>query len=61
MLPKEARHQSLRVIKQALAEDEEYSKETIEGTRLEAVEYIAKYQEQTRKWRDNKVLRKLQP
>jgi hypothetical protein len=58
MLPKEARHQSLRVIKQALAEDEEYSKETIEGTRLEAVEYIAKYQEQTRKWRDNKVLRK---
>jgi hypothetical protein len=58
MLPKEARHQSLRVIKQALAEDEEYSKETIEGTRLEAVEYIAKYQEQTRKWRDNKVLSK---
>ena len=26
MLPEEARHQSLRVIKQALAEDEEYSK-----------------------------------
>ena len=37
MLPKEARHQSLRVMKQAIAEDEEYSKETIEGTRLEVV------------------------
>jgi histone H3/H4 len=45
-------------MKQALAEDEEYSKETMEGTRLEAVENIAKYQEQTRKWRDSKVIRK---
>ena len=49
MLPIEARHQSHRVIKQALAEDEEYSKETIEGTRLEAVENITKYQDQTKK------------
>jgi len=32
MLPEEAKHQSLRVVKQALAEDEEYSKEMIEGT-----------------------------
>jgi len=32
-------------MKQALAVDEEYSKETIEGTRLESVENIAKYQE----------------
>lgn len=45
MLPKEARHQSLRVIKHALANDEEYSKKTIEGTRLEAIESITKYQE----------------
>jgi len=59
MLPEEARHQSLHVIKQALAEDEEYSKETIEGTRLEAVENITKYQDQTKKWRDNKVIRKI--
>ena len=59
MLPKEVRHQSLRVIKQALAEDEDYSKETIEGTRLEAVENITKYQDQTKKWRDSKVIRKL--
>ena len=49
MLLVEAMHQSLRVIKQALAEDEEYSKETIEGTRLEAVENITKYQDQTKK------------
>jgi hypothetical protein len=49
MLPEEIKHQSLRAIRQALAEDEEYSKETIKGTRLEAVESITKYQEQTKK------------
>ena len=59
MLPKEVRHQSLHVIKQTLAENEEYSKETTEGTRLEAVENIAKYQDQTKKWRDSQVVRKL--
>ena len=59
MLPKEVRHQSLRVIKQALAEDEDYSKETIEGTRLEAVENVTTYQDQTKKWRDSQVIRKL--
>ena len=52
MLPEEIKHQSLRVIKQALAEDEEYSKEMIKATRLEAVENITKYKEQTKKWRD---------
>ena len=51
MLPEEIKHQSLRVMKQALVADEEYSKETIEGTRLEVVENISKYQGQTRKWR----------
>jgi transposase InsO family protein len=49
MLPEKAKHQSLRVLKHVLAQDEEYSKETIEGTRLEAVQNINKYQEQTRK------------
>jgi hypothetical protein len=58
MFPKEIKHRSLRVIRQAMAEDEEYSKETIEATRLEAVENIAKYQNQTKKWRDNQVVRK---
>ena len=53
MLPEEVKHQSLRVMKHDLAANEEYSEETIEGTRLEAVENIAKYQEQTRRWRDS--------
>ena len=53
MLPEEIKHQSLRVMKQVLAADEEYSKETIEGTRLEAAENITQYQEQTRRWRDS--------
>ena len=59
MLPKEIKHQSLRVMKQVLTADEEYSKETIKDTRLEAVENITKYQEQTKKWRDSHVVRKL--
>jgi hypothetical protein len=42
MLPKEIKHQSLRTIKQAMVEDEEYSKETIEASKLEAVENITK-------------------
>ena len=46
-------------MKHVLVADEEYSKETIEGTRLEAVENITKYQEQTKKWRDSQVVRKL--
>ena len=58
MLHKEAKHQSLWVMKHALATDEEYSKETIEGTRLEVVQNMTKYQEQTRKWRDCQVVRK---
>jgi endo-1,4-beta-mannosidase len=46
-------------MKQVLAVDEEYSKEMIEGTRLEAVENITKYQEQTKRWRDSRVVRKV--
>jgi hypothetical protein len=58
MLIEEIKHQSLCAVTQALAEDEEYSKETIEGTRLDVVKNITKYQEQTKKWRDNQVVRK---
>jgi hypothetical protein len=43
VLPEEIKHQSLCAIRQTLVEDEEYSKETIEGTRLEAVKNITKY------------------
>jgi hypothetical protein len=49
MLPEEIKHQSLRVIKQALAEDKQYLKETIKGTRLEVVENITKYQKADQK------------
>jgi hypothetical protein len=45
MLPEEIKHQSLCTTRQAMTEDEEYLKETIEGTRLEAVENITKYQQ----------------
>ena len=58
MLPEKAKHQSLRAMKHALASDEDYSKGTIEGLRLEAVQNITKYQEQTKKWRDSQVVRK---
>jgi hypothetical protein len=44
MLPEEIKHQNLHATRQALALDEEYSKETIEGTRLEAIKNITKYQ-----------------
>jgi hypothetical protein len=46
-------------VKQVLVADEEYSKEIIKGIGLEAVENITKYQEQTRRWRDSQVVRKL--
>ena len=49
MLLEEATRQNLYMIKQAMVGDEEYFKETIEGTRLEAIKNIAKYQKQTKK------------
>jgi hypothetical protein len=45
MLLEEIKHKSLRAIHQTMAEDEEYSKETIEGTRLKVVDNIRKYQD----------------
>jgi hypothetical protein len=54
--PEEAKAGSIRTI--ASAEDEadcEITKETIEGTRLQAIQHIHKYQAETIKWRDRKV------
>jgi hypothetical protein len=54
--PEEARMGSIRIV--ASAKDEaNYSvtKDTIEGTRLQAMETINKYQAETIKWRDRKV------
>jgi hypothetical protein len=42
----------------ALAEDEadyQITKDTIEGTRLQAIEHINKYEAETIRWRDRKV------
>jgi hypothetical protein len=61
--PKEAKIGSIRKI--ALAEDEadyQVTKDTIEGTRLQAIEHINKYQAETIKWRDRKVrLKNIKP
>ena len=58
MLPDEIKHQSLQSMKHLQAEDEEYCKETLESTRFEAVENIISYQQETKKWRDHKVVQK---
>jgi hypothetical protein len=61
--PEEARTWSIRTT--ASAEDEtdsQITKDTIEGTRLQAIENINKYQAETIKWRDRKVrLKNIKP
>jgi hypothetical protein len=61
--PEEAKAESIRIA--ASAEDEadyHVAKDTIEGTRLQAVENINKYQAETIKWRDRKVrLKNIKP
>jgi hypothetical protein len=59
----EARRGSIRTL--ASTEDEEgckITKDTIEGTRLQAVDHINKYQAETIKWHDRKVkLKNIKP
>jgi transposase InsO family protein len=61
--PEEAKTGSIRTI--ASTEDKvdyQITKDTIEGTRLQAIEHINKYQVKTRKWRDRKVrLKNIKP
>jgi hypothetical protein len=61
--PEEARRGSIRTL--ASAEDEEgckITKDTIEGTRLQAVDHINKYQAKRITWRDHKVkLKNIKP
>jgi hypothetical protein len=63
IIPEEARTSSIRTL--ASAEDEEdgkITKDTIEGTRLQAIEHINKYQAKTVKWQDRKVrLKNIKP
>jgi hypothetical protein len=54
--PEEAKAGSIRTT--ASAEDEadyQVMKDTIEGTKLQAIEHINKYQAETIRWRDRKV------
>jgi hypothetical protein len=61
--PEEARTGSIRT--KASAEEEtdcQITKDTIEGTRLQAIEHINKYQAETIKWCDRKVrLKNIKP
>jgi hypothetical protein len=61
--PKEAKTGSIRTT--ASTEDEadyQITKDTIEGTRLQAIEHINKYQAKTIRWRDRKVrLKNIKP
>ena len=61
--PEEAKAGSIRIT--ASAEDEadyQVTKDTIEGTRLQAIEHINKYQAETIKWHDRKVrLKNIKP
>jgi hypothetical protein len=54
--PEEAKTGSIRTIASTQDEpDYHVAKDTIEGVRLQAVENINKYQDETIKWRDRKV------
>jgi hypothetical protein len=59
----EARTGSIRTLASAEDEDDcKITKDTIEGTRLQAIEHINKYQAVTVKWRDPKVrLKNIKP
>jgi hypothetical protein len=61
--PEEAKTRSIRT--KASVEDEadyETTKDAIEGTRLQAIEHINKYQAETIRWRDRKVrLKNIKP
>jgi transposase InsO family protein len=63
IIPEEARTSSIRTL--ASAEDEEackITKDTIEGTRLQAIDHINKYQAKIVKWRERKVrLKNIKP
>jgi hypothetical protein len=61
--PEEAKSGSIRTIASAVDEvDYQVTKDTIEGTRLQAIEHINKHQAETIKWRDRKVrLKNIKP
>jgi hypothetical protein len=63
MTPEEARMGSIRILASTKDEaDCQITKDTIEGTRLQAIEHMSKYQAEIIKWRDKKVrLKNIKP
>jgi hypothetical protein len=61
--PEEAREGSIRILASVEDEDDcKITKDTIKGTRHQAIDHINKYQVETVKWRDRKVrLKKIRP
>jgi hypothetical protein len=55
MCPKELANESARVLVGSSRENEEVDKDLVEIDRLDAVQNLLKYQEETRRWRDKKV------
>jgi hypothetical protein len=55
MCPEELANKSARVLLGSSRESEEVDKDLVEIDRLDAVQNLLKYQEETRKWRNKKV------
>jgi transposase InsO family protein len=55
MCPEELANESARVLLGSSRESEEVDKDLVEIDRLDAVQNLLKYQEETRKWRNKKV------
>jgi hypothetical protein len=55
MCPEELANESARVLVGSSRESEEIDKDLVEIDRLDAVQNLLKYQEETRKWRNKKV------
>jgi hypothetical protein len=55
MCPEELTNESARVLVGSSRKNEEVDKDLVEINRLDAVQNLLKYQEETRKWRDKKV------
>jgi hypothetical protein len=55
MCPEELANESARVLVGSSRESEEVDKDLLEIDRLDAVQNLLKYQEETRKWRNKKV------
>jgi hypothetical protein len=55
MCPKELANESARVLAGSSRKNEKVDKDLVEIDRLDAVQNLLKYQEETRRWRDKKV------